>query len=49
VAARGPAAETLFGHPALRTSLQRFTGRPRPASVKELPVRQGPPNARIEN
>ncbi len=34
--ASGPTAETLFARPALRTSLQRFTGRPRPASVEEL-------------
>ncbi len=47
VTAQGPAAETLFGHPALRTSLQRFTGRPRPASVNELPRGQGSPNAPI--
>jgi energy-coupling factor transport system ATP-binding protein len=33
----GPTAETLFGQPSLRTSLQRLTGRPRPACVDELP------------
>jgi energy-coupling factor transport system ATP-binding protein len=37
VVASGPTAETLFVQPALRTSLQRFTGRPHPASVNELP------------
>jgi energy-coupling factor transporter ATP-binding protein EcfA2 len=36
VLASGPTAETLFSQPALRTSLQRLTGRPRPASVAEL-------------
>lgn len=37
VVACGPTAETLFSEPALRTSLQRLTGRPRPASLNELP------------
>lgn len=32
----GPAAETLFSRPALRTALQRLTGRARPAAVAEL-------------
>jgi energy-coupling factor transport system ATP-binding protein len=47
VTAVGPAAETLFSHPALRTSLQRFTGRPRPASVEELPGSQRPPKSQV--
>jgi energy-coupling factor transport system ATP-binding protein len=37
VVASGPTAETLFGQPSLRTSIQRLTGRPRPASVAEVP------------
>jgi energy-coupling factor transport system ATP-binding protein len=37
VVASGPTAETLFGQPALRTSIQRLTGRPRPAGVAEIP------------
>ncbi len=37
----GQAAETLFSHPALRTGLQRLTGRPRPASVAELGLADG--------
>ncbi len=32
----GPAAETLFSRPTLRTALQRLTGRARPAAVTEL-------------
>lgn len=36
VLASGPAADTLFGHPAFRTSLQRLTGRPWPASAEDL-------------
>jgi energy-coupling factor transport system ATP-binding protein len=34
--ASGPVAETLFSQPSLRTSLQKLTGRPHPASVAEL-------------
>ncbi len=41
VIAAGPTAETLFGQPALRTALQRLTGRPRPARPDELPREQG--------
>ncbi|MEW6566663.1 MAG: ATP-binding cassette domain-containing protein [Chloroflexota bacterium] len=36
VAGCGPAAETLFSRPALRTTLQRLTGQARPATVREL-------------
>lgn len=32
----GPASETLFSRPALRTALQRLTGQVRPAAVAEL-------------
>ena len=45
VAAYGPAAETLFDHPPLRTSLQRLTGRPRPATVSDLPPGKEDANA----
>ncbi len=41
VAAAGPTAETLFGQPALRTALQRLTGRARPASPNELLSERG--------
>jgi hypothetical protein len=37
VADEGPAAETLFGHRELQTSLQRLTGRAWPASPADLP------------
>jgi energy-coupling factor transport system ATP-binding protein len=36
VVASGPTAETLFGRPALRTSIQRLTGQARPASVADV-------------
>ncbi len=36
VVAAGPTAETLFAQPALRTALQRLTGRARPASPNDL-------------
>jgi ABC-type hemin transport system ATPase subunit len=45
VAAYGPAAETLFDRPPLRTSLQRLTGRPRPATVADLPPGKEDANA----
>jgi energy-coupling factor transporter ATP-binding protein EcfA2 len=38
VADQGPAAETLFRHAELRTSLQRLTGRAWPASPADLPT-----------
>jgi energy-coupling factor transporter ATP-binding protein EcfA2 len=38
VVAGGLTAEVLFGKPELRTALQQLTGRPRPASVQDLPA-----------
>jgi energy-coupling factor transporter ATP-binding protein EcfA2 len=36
VAAVGPAAETLHGHPTYRTELQQLTGRARPATLQDV-------------
>jgi energy-coupling factor transport system ATP-binding protein len=45
VEADGPTSETLFSKPHLRTSLQRLTGMPWPASPEQLEAVQGEINA----